>query len=463
MTHLGPEHMLARFVCETDAAQVPPEVRRVVRLMLATVLGTAVAGAAEDGVASLLKLLKDRGGCGQASALVFGEMLPAPSAALVNGVMCRALDYCDAMLPGLHIGSSLVPAALAAVQAEGGCSGAQFLAALVVGAELGSRFNLTEAQYDGHDPTGVAAVFAATAAACRIMRLDPHQTHHALALAFNRCGGSFQSNVDGSLAVRLIQGWVAETGVACAQLARAGFTGPLNFVTGIYGYAHLYGRDRLDPASLAADLGRQWRLRAMVFKKYPSCGGTQAMTEIALSMVRELDLVPARIEAVEVRVRPYTFKLVGQRFRLGENPRVDAQFSAQYCVASAFVRRDCSLADFRPEAIRDPVVLDLLQRITPVSVAAFAEAGQPVAELVVRSTDGQVHRRSLQYAPGFPGNELTDAEHRGRFEDCMRHAPYPLGPRQVNRLLEDIEALETLSDARVLVHHLRREAAHAAG
>jgi hypothetical protein len=29
---------------------------------------------------------------------------------------------------------------------------------------------------------------------------------HALALAFNRCGGSFQSHVDGSLGVRITQG-----------------------------------------------------------------------------------------------------------------------------------------------------------------------------------------------------------------------------------------------------------------
>src|SRR5690606_34589383 len=130
-----------------------------------------------------------------------------------------------------------------------------------------------------------------------------------------------------SLAVRMIQGWVAETGVQCAQLASAGISGPAGFLSGVYGYAHLYGRGRLSAATVVKGLGTQWRLKAMVFKKYPSCGGTQGMTEIALDMVRTLELTPARVKALSVRVRPYTFKLVGHPFRIGENPRVDAQFS----------------------------------------------------------------------------------------------------------------------------------------
>ena len=87
------------------------------------------------------------------------------------------------------------------------------------------------------------------------------QTQHALGLAFNRCGGSFQSNIDGSLGVRVVQGWVAAAGVECAEMARAGLTGPHRFLGGIYGYAKLFGRGRLDPATVVQGLGETWRLR----------------------------------------------------------------------------------------------------------------------------------------------------------------------------------------------------------
>ena len=241
------EQTLAEFVCALQAGQVPPPAQRIVRLMAMAVIGTGVAGAAEDGIAAMREMLLEAGGAAQATTFVYGDKLPAAATAQFNATMCRALDFCDAMAPGPHLGAAIFPAALAAAELTGGCSGTEFFAALAAGAEIASRFNLSEAQYNGYDPTGVAVVFGAAAAAARVLRLTPDQTLHALALAFNRCAGSFQSNVDGSLAVRVIQGWVAHAGVQCAQMAKRGITGPVNFLTGHYGFAHLFGRGTLDP------------------------------------------------------------------------------------------------------------------------------------------------------------------------------------------------------------------------
>ena len=444
------EQRLADFVCTLQARDVPPEARRIVRLVMMAATGAAVAGAGEDGIAALRDLLRERGGREQATSFVFGDKLPAASAAQLNGTMCRALDYCDAMAPGIHIGSSLIPAALAAAEAAGGCSGSEFLAALAAGAELSSRFNLGESQYDGFDPTGIAVVFAPTAAAARILKLTPRQTLHALALAFNRCGGSFQSNIDGSLAVRAVQGWVAETGVVCAQMAQRGFTGPHQFVTGLYGYGYLYGRGRLDAPALAAGLGEDWRLLKMMFKQYPSCGATQGMTELVLQAVRELELRPEQVQSVQVRQPPYSFKLVGQPWRIGENPRVDAQFSAQYCAANAIVRRSSKLAHFRPEQIVDSQVQRLIPRVRIEGDASMNPRGHTAVDVVLRTEDGRVFERGLDIAPGFPGNDLSDAQQQARFDDCMAYAPQPLPPLQRSRYLESLQQLDRLDDARRL-------------
>ena len=444
------EQRLADFVCTPQARDVPPEARRIVRLVTMAATGAAVAGAGEDGIAALRELLRERGGREQATSFVFGDRLPAASAAQLNGTMCRALDYCDAMAPGIHIGSSLIPAALAAAELAGGCSGSEFLAALAAGAELSSRFNLSESQYDGFDPTGIAVVFAPTAAAARILKLTPRQTLHALALAFNRCGGSFQSNIDGSLAVRAVQGWVAETGVVCAQMAQRGFTGPHQFVTGLYGYGHLYGRGRLDTDALAAGLGEDWRLLKMMFKQYPSCGATQGMTELVLQAVRELALRPEQVQSVQVRQPPYSFKLVGQPWRIGENPRVDAQFSAQYCVANAIVRRSSKLAHFRPEQIVDAQVQQLIPRVRIEGDASMNPRGHTAVDLVLRTEDGRVFERGLDIAPGFPGNDLSDAQQQARFDDCMAYAPRPLPQAHRSQFLAALQQLDRLDDARRL-------------
>ncbi|MDH5539768.1 MAG: MmgE/PrpD family protein [Rhizobacter sp.] len=448
------ESRLAHFVCTLQAGDLPADAARITRLVMLAAVGTGVAGASEDGVAPLRGLLLERGGAGQARTLVYGDRLPAHAAAQLNGMMCRALDYCDAMAPGIHIGSSLIPAAFAAAELNGACSGAEFLAALAVGCELGARFNLTEAMYDGFDPTGVAIVFASTAAAARILRLSEKQTLHALGLAFNRCGGSFQSNIDGTLAVRTIQGWVAQTGIECAQLAQRGISGPVNFLTGVYGYPHLYGRDRLDPAEMVEGLGSDWRLLQMMFKKYPSCGATQGMTELVLQLVHQLDLTPARVRSVEVRLPPYCHKLVGHPFRMGDNPRVNAQFSVQYCVANAIVRGASKLPHFKVEQVADPRVHELIGRVAAVSDAALDARGHTAVDVTLHTSDGQVHQHQLDIAPGYPGNPLSDEQQRGRFQDCMAYAAMPLPKVQIERFLGRLDGLAALPDARVLIDDL---------
>lgn len=302
------ERMLAKFVRELEYEQIPEDTVAVMKRLLLTVVGTGVAGASEEGCLELREMLVDRGGKPEATVLVFGDKLPATSAAQINGAMCRALDYCDGMVPGLHIGSSLIPAALAAAELRGKCSGREFITALIVGAEVGSRLNLTADEYDGFDPTGVAGVYAATATAARLLGLDEEQVLNALALAFNRCGGSFQCNVDGTLAVRLIQGWVADSGVTCALLAKKGMTGPANFINGVYGYLHLFARDKHDPNAITSELGKTYLFKELLFKSYPSCGCTLAPTDLALQILKENNLTPERVASAEIRLTPYAYK-----------------------------------------------------------------------------------------------------------------------------------------------------------
>lgn len=449
-----PEQQLARFVVQLAPAAVPADARRTVQHMVRAVAGTALAGAGEDGIAALRSLLLERGGPPQATLLVFGDRLPAAAAAQFNATLCRALDYCDAMAPGPHLGAALLPAALAVAELLGGCSGDDLVTALALGAELAARFNLTEAQYDGFDPTGLCVVFGATATAARLLRLTEHQTLHALALAFNRCGGSFQSHVDGSLGVRITQGWVAQAGVECAQMARLGLTGPQHFLAGSCGYAHLYGRGTLDPAALVAGLGQAWQLDRVMFKQFPSCGVTQGVTALVLQLAAQHQLQAAQVASATVRLPPYAHRLVGQPFKVGANPRVDAQFSAAWCVANALQRGRPQLAHFEPARVADAALQPLLQRITVLADPALDARGHTAVDLAITTTDGRQLRAGLDTAPGYPGAALSEAQHQARFDDCLAYAaaaaPRALAPGQARALQAALADLGRLPDARAL-------------
>ena len=103
---------------------------------------TAIAGAWAEGCETVVAMAKESGGTPEATVLVHGGKVLAQHAAFLNGVMVRALDYCDAAVPGAHAGTAIIPAALAAAELAGGVSGADFLAAVAAGTEVALRLNL---------------------------------------------------------------------------------------------------------------------------------------------------------------------------------------------------------------------------------------------------------------------------------------------------------------------------------
>lgn len=449
------ESQLSEFISTSSIAEAPQDVVNTTKRVILTVFGTALAGASQDGIDELRAVILQRGGSPDATSWVFGDHLPATSAAFLNGAMARALDYCDAMKPGLHLGSSVVPAALAASEAVGDISGPDFLAGIIVGLETGARLNLSEAQYDGFDPTGVAGVMGATAAAARIVGLPTEKTLHALALAFNRCSGSFQSNIDGSLAVRLIQGWVAQVAVECVELARAGLTGPHRFLTGTYGYLRLFGRSSEANVGMLDSLGVEYATSEIVFKKFPSCGLTQGVTELAIIAREELDGVPGDFKNVTIKLPQYAHRLVGHPFEVGNTPRVNAQFSAQYCVANVLRRGSSKLEHFEPKAISDPGLQEQMNHIEVLVDEELQNFDHTAATLEIRLPGHELWQKSIEIAPGFPGNRLTDDDHHQRFLDCLQYAPDCLSsPGREQALLKAIESLEALADVRSLTRQL---------
>jgi 2-methylcitrate dehydratase PrpD len=451
------ERRIVKFVCGATFSDVPPTAMRLIKNQVLAVLGTTIAGASADGCETVVRLAKELGGKAEASILVHGGKVPAQQAAFVNGVMARALDFCDALAPGAHIGSAVIPAALAAAELTGGCSGRDFLAAVAAGCELAVRLNLGESEYDGFDPTGVCVPFASTAAAAKIFRLSETETWNALALAFNKCGASFQANVDGSLAVRVIEGWVAEAGVTCARLAARSITGPANFLEGVYGYFHLFGRDRVSPEKILSGLGTTYELRKLVFKKYPSCGLTQGSTDMILRLMGEKGFEAGDIEGVEITVPPYTYKLVGHPFQIGSNPKVNAQFSIRYCVANALIRRASKLAHFEEASIRDPEVLKLAEKVEVRSDPTLERRGHTPLDMRVLTKSGKEYAESIDFVPGFPEKPLSEEEHRQRFRDCIEFAAKRLPEEKVDGIIRAVDQLEAMSDVRSLIPLLLSE------
>ena len=454
---MNAEERLVEWIAEARLEDFSNGALRTVRDQFITIVGTLAAGSSEDGCEEVVRFYRELGGKEEASIFIHGGRIPAHDAAFVNAVMARALDLCDSIAPGPHIGAALIPAALAASELVGGTTGKDFLEAITIGSEVAVRMNLNEAAYDGFDPTGICVIFGVAAATSRILGLARQETLNALALAFNRCGGSFQSHIDGSLGVRITQGWMAQGGLFCSRLAKEGITGPKNFIEGIYGYLHLYGKDLFNPDYVTRDLGKVYRLERMVYKKYPSCALTQGPTDVILKLMAEEGVTAADIEGIEITVPPYTHKLVGHEFEAGDNPRVNAQFSIRYCVANALVEGSSKLEHFDEARIRKGQALDLSKRVKVIPDKALEVRGHTPMDMVVRLHDGRKFSRGIDVAPGFPDNPLSREDHRKRFNDCLAFAKIPVDESRASSITAMIEDLEHVDDVRAFVRLLSRE------
>jgi 2-methylcitrate dehydratase PrpD len=447
------ERKLANYVSDSRYDDLPKEVVDTTKNVILTILGTTIAGATEEGCEAIVDQVKEWGGKEEATILIYGGKVPAYNAVLANSTMARALDICDGMVPGMHLGSSSVPTALAMAELVGGCSGKEFLAAIALGSEVGARINFIS-DYDGFDPTGVCTIFATAAIAGKILHLNSAQMLNALALAFNKSGGSFQCNIDGALAVRLIQAFVSQGGIICAQLAQRGITGPQNFIEGIYGYFHLYAKDKHNEHGLVGELGDRFEMTKILFKSYPSCGGTIASTDAILGLVREKDLTPANVARIDINVTPYIYKLVGHQFEVGDNARVSAQFNIQYCVANALQRRGSRLSHFEDSFIKEPLIMDLTKKIHVTSDPTL-ESGQRELfckmDLKVTSTNGSTYHKTVDIPSGFPGNPLTKEEHEERFQDYVSYGKKPILRENVDKLVAMVGHLEEVKDVRNII------------
>lgn len=447
---MGIEEKLVDYICDAKYEDLPVDVVNTTKNMILTNIGTAIAGSMLEGGQTLLDQIKAWGGKEEATILLHGGKVPAHNAVLINSYMARALDFDDGIRPGMHVGASVVPTALASAELAGGCSGKEFITAIAIGAEVADRINLVS-DYDGFDPTGICSIFAATGASSKILGLDRDQTWNALAIAFNKSGGSFQCNIEGTLSVRLIQGFVSQGAILSAQLAKSGFTGPRSFLEGTYGYFHLYSKDKYNPDTVAGELGKRFELKKTLFKKYPSCGDTLGSTDAILELMREKGIAPDQISQIDIKVTPYVYKLVGNPFQIRNNPRVDAQFNIRYCVANALLRKSSSLKHFEESFVRDPKIMEMTKKINVSADPILDQRGETALEMEVFTKAGAVFHKSLDFPKGFPENPLTKEENIERFEDCISYAKKPLPPGNIEKVVSLIHKLEEVEDIRCLI------------
>lgn len=410
------------------------------RLMLDTLV-VAWAGSDAPGSSDVKALLDEQGGRAESSIWGYGGRLPAPAATFLNGMFAAALDYDG--INTVHADIVTLPAALALAE-RGHASGRSFITAFVIGSDLCCRLGAaTVPPHKGWFNSSIFGVFGAAATGARLLGLDASATRHALGIALSQAAGTQQANVEQALTKRMQSAFAAQAGVFSVLLAARGVTAPRETFDGKFGLYQLYQPG--NPETILDGLGRRLLHENTTIKKYPSCACNHAAIEATLQIVNEHDIKPEDVISVETTLSPLMHRLVGAPFDPSENPQVTAQFSVQYSVACAILRRRLVIADIQDDAVLDPAIRALTQRIR-VIVDETNKGSRVPAEVAIATRQHGTIRRRVEKFPWGHEDLPPDEALNEKFRDCMRYGAKPLTPSQMDLLVGRVREIENIPD-----------------
>ena len=425
------------------------------------VAGCAIAGALARGNEELVHLVTEMGGKPEATVVVHGTKIPAMNAAMVNSVMARSYDY-EALGPLVegrsipaHISGTTVITALAMGELFE-IDGKELVCALLAGDDFAVRVLAAEGSTGlppGLDSVGTLNSFGAAAIAGRIMGLDKQQMKDAFGLVINQMSGTMQNIWDGAPAFKLIQGLSARNGIFSAQLAKTGWSGPDDPLTGRNGYFDLFTKGCSDSGILTRDLGKKYYHDAH-FKPYSCCAVSHPAIDCALSLKNSHNIDTDTITEIVLYVPNGGLKsFLAQPLTIGRYPQLDCAFNYRYPVAAALewgkVTPDC----FSEDAIADRQVNSLTKKIRLEPIPG-PDKGLLRAHLEIFTKIGQRFEVSCESPKGEPlENPLSRDEIIAKF---MSNADLSkkITPEKAEKfifLVENIEQMENIRELFLLL------------
>jgi len=141
----------------------------------------------------------------------------------------------------------------------------------------------------------------------------------AAGIAASMGAGLLEANRTGGTVKRVHSGWAARCGVAAADRARHGLTGPPTVLEGRFGFLQAFCGDRAHPDAVVRALGTDWELPRVVFMPCPDNHFTHASVDADLRL-RAQGLAPADFTAIELGVARPVLRTIAEPPRRPRRP-----------------------------------------------------------------------------------------------------------------------------------------------
>lgn len=434
---------------------VPTDVLATTKLRVLDVLGLSLVPVnAEFGSTVRAAVLEM--GTGRGSRMLgFGDETSPMLAAVVNGAMAHALEFCDTQNETMtHVSSPSVTSALALGESLG-LDGKEFLAVCAGASEVISRIAVgAPGQFHKHGfhSTGVVGAFGAAYIASRLYKLDPQRTTHAAGIVGSQAAGLMECWSDGTWSKFLHPGWAAHSGISSALLAKHGYTGPATVLEGRFGLFRSHVQEpqyEFDLGRIVDALGSVWENRRISFKPFPTAHVIHPFIDAILALHKQ-GLRAQNVEKIVCPVADYMVPIVCEPRAEKIAPASDwhGRVSLAYTLAEALYHGKLGARGYTAESIRNPEILALARKITYEVDATAPGRERFKGWVIAHTTDGRRWEHVEPANRGSFDNPMTIDEIRGKFRE---NASLTLSENRVDRVIAAVDELESVADVSELV------------
>lgn len=438
---------IARFVVETEFQKIPSEAIKMAKTALLDCLGVALAGSKESSARICAEIARQEHAKEESSVIGQGFKSSAMQAAFANGTAAHALDFDHSFTLMGQPTAPIIPAIISLGESLGS-SGRRCLEAYVAGFETITKLvmSLRQRSEDGWHPPSSFGSFGAGVACAKLQGLNQSQVETTLGTAASMASGLVCNF--GTMSKPLHVGLGARNGVVAAKLAQSGFTANMQAIEARLGFYEVFYPGAEPDNRPLEELGTVYELinSGIRIKPYPCGGLTHPAIDGVLEFKTKNGITAEMVESIDVGVARHTFERIV--FRVPQNG-LQGKFSMPYLLARAIIDGRLFLDAFTDSAVRDENVLRLAERVQmrlDPDLQPTALGSRP-CKVTIRLRDGRSFSRQIDYAKGSREAPMTAEELKEKFVGCARQA---LDDSSIERIIEDVEHLETLQDIRPL-------------
>ena len=411
--------VLANYIYNIKYDQIPEQALDIAKKAINDFLGVAIAGRDMDGPVILKDYILEQSGIPESSVPGYKFKTSALYSALLCGTMGHVLDYDDAAssMSG-HAGAILVPV-IWALGDKYNITGKRALEAFIAGFEGASLVGLylrpAKPNAGTWHKTKQLGVLGSTLAAAKIIDLSEDQIRAALGIASSLAGGLMRNF--GTMMKSFHAGSAAHDGILAAMMAKKGFTANMDILEIEKGFRDVFLPEGgpTEDSIIALIKKGQWDIltNGIMFKKYPSCGGTHKAIDTILDLVKKENIKPDEVESIVIKTQAWIYNVAHiTKPKTG----LEGKFSIEFTVAAAVTDRCVRMSHFVDENIQkfEP----LMKKVIREAETEASDSRRATLLATVTLKDGRFFEHSLDTPRSImPWDDLWE-----KYRECM--SPY---------------------------------------